>query len=386
MIQFSSHGILSPHSNRATCMGIFFMKLVRWTFLLMLSSAAAVAEDIKVVGGVDLSIQPPSKSFSLRATSKFDTVRHITLLKVELSDKARQKFERRANDAVLKANNTVLASTSAKKVQLGMGNVPVLDQGAYGSCVMFAATAAVDAVINKGDYISQLCLLQLGRYLENNAYNPSGWNGSLGSVVLNQMSVFGLVSKAKQTANGCGGLTEYPPRNAGGDILPGTEMMPVDYHALSEPMDDDVVAWSPVLDIYQVILDNHNPNTTLSQVKAVLSAGDRLIFVVLLPAVDKGLAGAVGKYHAANDSWLLTPEIVDDLNFADEFPAAHEMVITGYDDDAVAVDDHGRSHKGLFTLRNSWGANIGDKGNFYMSYDYFKTLAMEVQRIRNLND
>ncbi len=362
------------------------MNRVRWAFLLMLSSAVVIAEEVKIVGRVDIPLQLPSQSRSLRATAKPGAVRHIALLKVELSDKARQKVESRVNEAVFDVNDMALATAPTKKVQLGMGSVPVLDQGAYGSCVMFAATAAVDAVINKGDYISQLCLLQLGRYLENNAYNPSGWNGSLGGVVLNQMSVFGLVNKNKQIANGCGGLTGYPLEGTGSDILPGTEMTPADYHALSEPMDDDVVAWSSILDIYHVILDKYNPNTTLSQVKDTLNAGDRLIFVVLLPAVDKGLAGAVGKYHASNDSWLLTPEIVDDLNTADEFPPAHEMVITGYDDDAVAMDDHGRAHKGLLTLRNSWGANIGDKGNFYMSYDYFKSLVMEAQRIRRLDD
>ena len=61
------------------------------------------------------------------------------------------------------------------------------------------------------------------------------------------------------------------------------------------------------------------------------------------------------------------------------------MIIVGYDDDAVAVDQQGRKYQGLFTLRNSWGQSIGDKGNFYMSYDYFKTLADEVQRIRHLS-
>ncbi|MGF2339111.1 C1 family peptidase, partial [Acinetobacter baumannii] len=68
------------------------------------------------------------------------------------------------------------------------------------------------------------------------------------------------------------------------------------------------------------------------------------------------------------------------------FFGGHEMIITGYDDNAIAVDDNGREHKGLFTLRNSWGEQFGDKGNFYMSYDYFKVLTIEAQRIRALAD
>jgi C1A family cysteine protease len=57
------------------------------------------------------------------------------------------------------------------------------------------------------------------------------------------------------------------------------------------------------------------------------------------------------------------------------------MIITGYDDEAIAIDKLGHQHKGLFTLRNSWGSSVADKGNFYMSYDYFKTLAMEAYKI-----
>ena len=41
-------------------------------------------------------------------------------------------------------NKTLHASTS-KPVQLGMDQVPVLDQGPHGTCATFAATAAVDA-------------------------------------------------------------------------------------------------------------------------------------------------------------------------------------------------------------------------------------------------
>ena len=127
-----------------------------------------------------------------------------------------------------------------------------------------------------------------------------------------------------------------------------------------------------------------NPDTTLQNVKSALDAGDRLTFGVLLFGLDEGLAGAVGKHHSYNDSWVLTPEIIKDIEAHGEF-GGHAMIITGYDDDATAIDSHGRSHKGLLTLRNSWGSQIGDKGDFYMSYDYFKTLTLEIQRIRQLD-
>ena len=60
------------------------------------------------------------------------------------------------------------------------------------------------------------------------------------------------------------------------------------------------------------------------------------------------------------------------------------MVLTGYDDKATAKDNNGKVYRGLFTLRNSWGPQIGDHGDFYMSYDYIKYLIIEAQRIRSL--
>lgn len=60
--------------------------------------------------------------------------------------------------------------------------------------------------------------------------------------------------------------------------------------------------------------------------------------------------------------------------------AGHVMIVTGYDDKAYAVDRQGHIHRGLFTLRNSWGP-IADEGNFYMTYDYFDGMVMEAIQI-----
>jgi hypothetical protein len=345
------------------------MKIVITAFLSFLS-LSSFAQDIKLNGTVDKIIHLPSATPAKAASFK-----HVALLNIELSDKARQKIQQKAQASL---NEKIVSTTHAEReVQLGMGDVPVLDQGGYGSCVTFANTAAMDAALNKGDYISQLCSLQLGRYLEKNAYIPSGWNGSWGSIVLNQLTTFGWVSKTKEHSEGCGGATEYPMIST--FSFPGSEMTPEQYHQMS---DEPSLAWSSIVDIYDVLLDGSNPNDALNQVKASLSAGDRLTFGVLFPSLSRGVMGAVGRYKAANDSWLLTPEIIEDMQTETDFPG-HEMIITGFDDDAVAIDDHGRSYKGLLTLRNSWGARVGDQGNFYMSYDYFKTLTIEVQRIRH---
>lgn len=357
------------------------MKLTRTAFLIaLLGSGVVFAQDVQVVGSIKHSIMVPSHNGKINAQHAVSqNVKSISFLKIQLSQHAQQQMASRLSKAESSTKLFTNTATSSKQVQLGMGDVPVLDQGAHGTCVTFANTAAIDAVLNKGDYVSQLCSLQLGRYLESQAYTPSGWDGSIGPIVLNQLSVFGIVSKAQQKANGCGGMTDYPSNEAALD----TDMTPPDYHQLSEPFDANVISWSPIFDMYQVFDDKMNMDEAVKSIKSALDAGDRLTFGVMLPAIGQGMAGAVGKHHAGNDTWVLTPEIIEDAQSASDLPG-HEMVITGYDDEAVAIDSNGHKHKGLFTLRNSWGTNLGDKGDFYMSYDYFKALTIETQRIRHI--
>lgn len=93
-----------------------------------------------------------------------------------------------------------------------------------------------------------------------------------------------------------------------------------------------------------------------------------------------GGVGALGSYHAHHDTWVLTPEIEDDVN-SGEIYAGHEMILIGYDDDATVTADDGTVNKGLLHLRNSWSEGAGDHGDYYMSYAHFKALTMEVQTI-----
>lgn len=353
------------------------MRIPKLLLLSLALNANSFAQEAKVVGTIDYSFKAPrSKALNAKAKTK-----HIKLLKVKLSKSALNLIQNRAT-ATSKATNTLSygASTLPRKVELGMGNVPVLDQGNFGSCVTFANTAAVNAALNQGDYISQLCQLQLGSYLEENGYYLSGWNGSYGRMVLNQMETFGIVSKEKQRTTGCGGMKEYPMTEMSSQIQ---GMTPEAYHQLSEDLNQKTVLWTPILDLFQAFLDRTNTDKTIHDVKVALNEQDRVTFGVLLLDFDLGFAGAVGSRNVTYDTWVLTPEIARDIYLRPEF-GGHEMIITGYDDDAVAIDEDGREHKGLFTLRNSWGESLGDHGNFYMSYDYFKVLVDEVQRIRYL--
>lgn len=340
-------------------------------------SSNLFAQDIKIVGTIDKTLVSPVKN---SITGKPYT-QPIKLLNIKLSDSAYEVLSNRAYSALNNANTGDNISTNGKKVQLGMNNVPVLNQGAFGSCVTFASTAAIDAILGKGDYVSQLCQLQLGSYLEANGYNPSGWNGSFGNIVLAQMDSYGIINKKQQQSKGCGGLKEYPTTSS---AVENTKMSAEEYHSMSQSLQDQNIYWTSLVDVYSAMLDKTDTNKTLDDVKKALNEKHRVTFGTLLIDLDSGFMGAMGTHKASLDTWVLTPEIADHIQNS-ENAGGHEMVITGYDDDAVAVDEQGRKHTGLLTLRNSWGPKFGDKGDFYMSYDYFKTLVLEAYRIRHYN-
>lgn len=352
------------------------MSFSRLTTYLMFFSGTVIAQDVVLLGSSTHLIHLSTNS-SLHKTQ----TKPISLMKFHLSPKAKQSLNHKIIQALPRSNKSY--SQEQSNIQLDMAGIPVLDQGHYGTCVTFAITAAINALIKKGDYISQLCSLQLGNYLARNGYIPSGWDGSDGKTVLSQMTIFGLINKTSEHTYGCGNLNAYPTdRNA---TVPTTDMSPEAFRAMSEPLNSGFIAWSTLADEESIYTDKTNLNELLAEVKNALNAGDRLVFGTLLPDADLGTAGAVGKHNTTNDTWILTSQITNDMHDKTEIDG-HEMVITGYNDQAVAYDQDGLPHYGLLTLRNSWGSQAGDNGNFYMSYQYFTTLVLEVLRIRSIDE
>ena len=342
--------------------------LIQVAILSLLIIKAAISGDVHVIGSIKHSIQPTTESASNASGLKNTKV--IQLLKIELSDEAKKLLARRLQEIATdhsQASHPLQEMETPKMVQLAMNQVPVLDQGPHGTCITFAITGALDAVIGQGDYISQLCHLQLGNYLEQHGYALSGWDGNYPISVINQVEQYGIVNKEKQTTIGCGGLTEYPIYS---NKKPETFIDPKEYSTMNELVFGKIVNWS---NIYWRI----NSTWTLNEVKKALLSGDRSVFSIMLPRLDIGTVGAVGSFKSKNDTWLITTDVLIGMP---NIQAAHGMIITGYDDNAVAVDNYGQKHKGLLTLRNSWGTRLGNNGEFYMTYDYFKLLTYDVRR------
>ena len=354
-------------------------KLFVYSILSIFLANQAFADDIQIVGTIQT--QKPTHNQSKFQSFTFDIKpqEQISLLKLQLSSKAKKSVNKRIKRAIKNQQDlNAYPAFLAPKVALGMNDVPVLNQGNHGSCVVFSITAAIDAIINKGDYVSQVCQLSLGRYIESNGHTPSGWNGSWNRTVLGQMDSFGLVSKEEQQVSGCGGLTEYPM--CGVDLL--NEESVADFHTHSEKLSDNHIAWSTILDVYQSSFDDINTDNVLFETKKSLLAGDRVVIGMILLDFDNGVVGAQGTYKEKNDPWILTPAMIDSLNNQPE-TAGHAILVTGFDDNAIVTDENGNSQRGIVYLRNSWGANIGDKGDFYMTYAYFKALTVEALRVRH---
>ncbi len=309
----------------------------------------------------------------------------VYVMSVKLSSaEKKQFFTPRASQS-----NLMMASASGlpASVNRGMNNTPVLDQGQHGTCVTFANTAAIDALIGKGDYVSQLCSLELGGYLKPRSYQETGWDGATGNMVLNQLMTFGVVSKANEKSKSCAGLTSYPGSDANNT---GTAMSLDDYKLLSEDISQKYYwkQYVSMVDRSQWADASVASQSTqmLTQVKTLLSTSDaaankvKVTFATLLPT-SHCQVGACGKYHANYDTWAYSNAIKNDTNPDPSTIGGHEMVIIGYDDNAVATDNEGAKHKGLLILRNSWGPSAGDKGNYYMTYEFFKQYAMELQTV-----
>lgn len=245
---------------------------------------------------------------------------------------------------------------------LGMANVPVLQQGQYGSCATFANTAALEAKMNAGDLISQQCLLALGNYInrvedcENNEKprntedNCSGWNGLYdNTTILTRIKKYGVVSK-----DNCS--QQYPlylERPAQKQQVTYRE-----YKALSGEL------WAN--DFAYQKLQPRNTNI----IKRALDNNHRVVASILLHEDYKTGLPVNGKPSGLWDLPYEAQKFAHEMLYENKNSGGHAIVVTGYDDD-----------KKLFKVRNSWGANIGDSGEFYISYDYYFLLNMDATEI-----
>lgn len=296
-----------------------------------------------------------------------DKEKKITFMHVSLSQQAKAKLAEAASYQLKHPSKC----NRENQARLGMGIVPVFDQGSHGTCVTFATTAAIDVTYGVGDYISQLCNLELGSYLhQQDASYPSGWDGSYNEVVFNQIRKYGVITMTSQLFTGCSGTYFYPKGQYASVPLSESDFKQRSVDILAH------ISTKQLLSVKNALTSSTSGDALLINVKSSLKAGRRMVIGTL---IDTHVPhnGLQGKYSIfCNDSWILTPQIENDAKHG-IIDAAHAMVVIGFDDEAIIKGPDNTTHQGVITLRNSWGAFAGDFGNYYMSYDYFKTFVYE---------
>ncbi|MGE3920186.1 MAG: hypothetical protein AB7F64_04455, partial [Gammaproteobacteria bacterium] len=214
-------------------------------------------------------------------------------------------IDKKTNNLHLQAFDNAAAGNLPKKVDLGMNHVPVFDQGQHDTSSTFAVTAALDAGYGHGDYISQLCNLQLGQYLQlKDSSYESGWNGSSNQRVLDQIQKYGIISTSYQKDAGCGGLREYPTSSS----------------RIGYPMSDDqflnhheeimkILSFKKIYDVNDNLFQKPDPLQFLVDVKSQLAQGHRLTIQFVIDTKN-GWSGAHGTRNYWHDTWVLTEEVL----------------------------------------------------------------------------
>jgi hypothetical protein len=345
----------------------------KWLQIICLSfiSFAVISARAPMTGSIEVKITPNAKSLD-------STPITIKLPTFKFSDTAKRQLKARLHEYSQNGfSNPQSLGELPRNVYVGMQMTPVLNQGRHGSCVTFAVTAAINATLGAGDYISQLCNLELGSMLAiSGKKRLSGWNGAYASDIFQQIDDYGIIPINYQKTHGCAGVRDYPSNDENDR---GKPMSEDEFKQHSIPI-SKLYSWEVLMLNEGWLLPESDMNKVVERVKKELAQGNLLTFGVLLD-VDLGDSGAMGQHHVLNDTWMLTPEIIKD-GIEGDIEAGHDMVIIGYDDDAVVVDENGFKNQGIFLLRNSWSQRAGDNGNYYMSYDYFKMLTQEVHLIK----
>lgn len=349
----------------------FLSFALTFSTLVTASTMSVAAPDMTVVGTqqtpIVLHSDPNATNGTLNDGSPITTVSTPIL---EISPSAAEELKRRVEH--LNQGAMPQASVGAPHVDLGMGGVPVLNQGVHGTCVTFAVTAALDAAVYHQDKISQLCSLELGSFLENKDYNYiSGWSGSFAPLVLEQFNTYGAITKEHEKSGVCGGLKSYPVRSS----YTGSPMSIDKYTSLAQDVMRDINV-DEILSGERAFSRYVNRDAVVESIKSSLRDGHRVVAGLGLDPSAYN-AGFVGNHKTSSDTWVVT-DILKSKVSRGEFNKLgyHEIVIHGYDDDAVV-----NGQRGVFIIRNSWSDRFGDKGDAYVTYDYVKLLLTEANAI-----
>ncbi|MDQ2995067.1 MAG: hypothetical protein M3R00_09055, partial [Pseudomonadota bacterium] len=84
-----------------------------------------------------------------------------------------------------------------------------------------------------------------------------------------------------------------------------------------------------------------------------------------------------GHKNIEEDTWFASKALkfafTDPKSLREKDWYSHDVVIYGYDDNMTVRNENGETQTGVFYVRNSWGESAPE----YMTYDFFKLMALE---------
>lgn len=229
-------------------------------------------------------------------------------------------------------------------IDLGMNNVPVFNQIPHGTCTTFATLAALDAKYFGGDYIDEQCILSLNSSL-NAGTKLNFWTGPIfePAKVLEPLKQHGFVRKYN-----C--FNSYYPD-------PQQTMSSTQYESISETNVSSTIQYKFI------------QGPKLKEVQKALREGHRVILGFFVQAHKQDPISTNG-FDVVMQGWprrggLWACQQPSSLTqYCAPTESGHTVVIVGYDDEQQ-----------LLKIRNSWGTDLGDSGDFYMTYSYYNAMA-----------
>ncbi|KAB8031886.1 C1 family peptidase [Fluviispira multicolorata] len=295
---------------------------------------------------IPVDVDPYEMSTDIEAVTGSKTIQLLTINPsqemLDENDAAVREYQTKIK-AEPNYSTIISFDKSPGAVDLGMGITPVLDQGQYGTCVTFAATAALDARLNVGDYIDQQCSLALNKYLGDDF-----WDGAYTAVqILQPLKTYGIIPKNK-----CFG-SKYPN--------PNQSVNSTQYKSTSDKSHAAKINW------------NYVGGRDINAVKAALKSGHRVAIGSLLSTADSnginGFSFTINGKKTNGGLWAC--DQAGSRSYCGRSNAGHEIVIIGFDDTQK-----------LFKIRNSWGTRVGESGNYYMSYNFFNSMEMDHTEVK----
>jgi len=223
---------------------------------------------------------------------------------------------------------------------LRMNDLPVLDQGQYGTCVTFATTAILDVVLDEGDFIDQECTLALNLSLGKDYWDGANYSSQL----IIPLQKYGVVQK-----NNC--PSQYPDSSY--------KISTADYKKIvSDTVDIKKVSYKYFADL------------NLKDVRRTIDKGHRLSIGFMLkgsldPISVRGFDINMDGSSRKGGLWACK-QPGSTANYCGFAFAGHEVVVTGYDDTQE-----------LLKIRNSWSDEVADDGDFYMTYEFFNAMVID---------